>query len=83
MVLRGALLPVGTLVAVYSSQMAAAEAAPFVAAEPLAEMQLHLPSPAIVAKFGASCLDGTPPYMYVRTNASSTKWVLFLEGGGW
>ena len=50
---------------------------------PPAEMQLHRPSATTVDKFGAACLDGSPPYMYVRTNASSTKWVLFLEGGGW
>ena len=34
-------------------------------------------------KFGAKCLQGTPPSYELRLNASSDKWVLFLEGGGW
>jgi hypothetical protein len=40
--------------------------------------------PAAVAdKFGAKCLDGTPPTYDVSLNTSSSQWVLFLEGGGW
>ena len=38
---------------------------------------------AIADKFGAKCLNGQPPPYEVQLNASSTKWVLFLEGGGW
>jgi len=34
-------------------------------------------------KHGAKCLNGAPPSVEIRLNASSTKWVLFLEGGGW
>ena len=34
-------------------------------------------------KHGAKCLSGAAPTVEVRLNASSTKWVLFLEGGGW
>ena len=42
------------------------------------------PIPAAVAdKFGAKCLDGTPPTYDVSLNKSSSQWVLFLEGGGW
>jgi len=34
-------------------------------------------------KFGAKCLDGSPPSYYVKRNTTSSQWVLFLEGGGW
>lgn len=37
----------------------------------------------VAAKFGAKCLDGSPPTFELTRNVSSTKWVLFLEGGGW
>jgi hypothetical protein len=30
-----------------------------------------------------ACLDGSPYGVYFRPNASSTKWTVFLEGGGW
>ena len=33
--------------------------------------------------FGAYCLNGAPPSYNIRTNSSNTKWILFLEGGGW
>jgi len=33
--------------------------------------------------YGAKCLDGTPPFYYSRVTASSSSWVIFLEGGGW
>jgi hypothetical protein len=33
--------------------------------------------------YGAKCLDGTPPAVYMKANASSSTYVLFLEGGGW
>lgn len=33
--------------------------------------------------FGAKQLNGNPPTYELRRNASSTSWVLFLEGGGW
>jgi hypothetical protein len=39
--------------------------------------------PAIADKFGAKCLNGQPPPFELQLNSSSTKWVLFLEGGGW
>jgi hypothetical protein len=40
--------------------------------------------PAAVAdKFGAKCLDGSPPTYDVSLNKTSSQWVLFLEGGGW
>jgi hypothetical protein len=38
---------------------------------------------AIADKFGAKCLNGQPPPYELQLNESSTKWVLFLEGGGW
>jgi hypothetical protein len=41
-----------------------------------------LPS-AFADKFGAKCLDGSPPSYYVSLNKTSSQWVLFLEGGGW
>ena len=34
-------------------------------------------------KHGAKCLNGNAPTMEIRLNSSSTKWILFLEGGGW
>ena len=34
-------------------------------------------------RHGAKCLGGERPSMEIRRNASSNKWVLFLEGGGW
>ena len=37
----------------------------------------------VADRFGAKRLDGTSPTYQVRTNASNTKWILFLEGGGW
>lgn len=30
-----------------------------------------------------SCLDGSPYGVYFRANPASTKWTVFLEGGGW
>ena len=33
--------------------------------------------------YGAKCLNGAPPTYDITRNVSSTKWVLFLEGGGW
>lgn len=30
-----------------------------------------------------ACLDGSPYGVYFRPNATSTKWTIFLEGGGW
>eukprot|EP01065_Artemidia_motanka_P015223 TRINITY_DN19098_c0_g1_i1.p1 TRINITY_DN19098_c0_g1~~TRINITY_DN19098_c0_g1_i1.p1 ORF type:complete len:433 (+),score=116.73 TRINITY_DN19098_c0_g1_i1:70-1299(+) len=53
------------------------------AAAALPSMRLRKAPQDIVAETGAACLDGSPPGMYMRTNASSTSWVLFLEGGGW
>ena len=38
---------------------------------------------AVADKFGAKCLNGQPPPFELQLNVSSTKWVLFLEGGGW
>ena len=33
--------------------------------------------------FGAKCTDGSPPQYELFRNTSSTKWLLFMEGGGW
>jgi hypothetical protein len=33
--------------------------------------------------FGAKCLNGDAPTYLTRLNPASSKWVLFLEGGGW
>jgi hypothetical protein len=38
---------------------------------------------AIADEFGAKCINGEPPAYYISRNATSDKWVLFLEGGGW
>ena len=46
-------------------------------------MTLRVVPAATAAEFGAACLDGSAPSMYVRTAAGATEWVLFLEGGGW
>ena len=50
----------------------------------MASMQLTLLKD-IAAKTGAYCLDGTPAAYYFKhgSNANSTKWVLFIQGGGW
>ena len=37
----------------------------------------------VADRYGAKCLNGELPQYYIRRNASSTGWVLFLEGGGW
>lgn len=34
------------------------------------------------AEYGAACLDGTPPGLYALVQ-DPTKWIIFLEGGGW
>ena len=38
---------------------------------------------AFADQYGAKCLNGQPPEFDVYLNATSTAWVLFLEGGGW
>lgn len=47
-----------------------------------APLALHKLDPAFAAQFGAACLDGTPPGLYALVQ-DPTKWILFLEGGGW
>ena len=37
----------------------------------------------IAAAYNAKCLNGDHPTYLIRRNKSSTKWILFLEGGGW
>ena len=37
----------------------------------------------IAQSTGAVCLDGTPPAFYIQTNPASTKWIIFIQGGGW
>ena len=32
---------------------------------------------------GAACLDGTPQRYWIAANASSTKWSVHMQGGGW
>jgi hypothetical protein len=41
-----------------------------------------LPQP-FADKFGAACLDGSPPALYTHIGADTSTWVVFLEGGGW
>jgi ribosome maturation protein SDO1 len=36
----------------------------------------------VVQSYGSRCLDGSPSGYYFRENAASTKWVIFLQGGG-
>jgi hypothetical protein len=44
----------------------------------------HVDLPQSVADaFGSKCLNGQAPSYEIRTNSSSAKWILFLEGGGW
>jgi hypothetical protein len=38
---------------------------------------------AIADEFGAKCLGGQSPQYEISLNNSTSKWVLFLEGGGW
>ena len=48
-------------------------------------MVVAVVSAATTAKHGAKCLDGSPPAykMRIGTGANATKFILFLEGGGW
>ncbi len=48
-------------------------------------MPLFKVGASITAKHGAACLDGSPPYYHYRAakNSSSTRWVLFVNGGAW
>jgi hypothetical protein len=53
-------------------------------APPPAPGMMHVTlAKATADKFGAKCLQGSAPSYELRLNASSDKWVLFLEGGGW
>ena len=56
--------------------------AAFPAAHSAALSALVLPQ-SFADTYGAKCLDGTPPAIYYSLNASSSTWLLFLEGGGW
>eukprot|EP00040_Diaphanoeca_grandis_P017723 m.92926 g.92926 ORF g.92926 m.92926 type:complete len:430 (-) comp26585_c1_seq1:267-1556(-) len=38
---------------------------------------------ALADSLGAKQLDGSAPIYLIRRNPASTKWLLFLEGGGW
>ena len=40
-------------------------------------------APALATKFNAKCLSGAAPTYLLRRNTSSTRWLIFLEGGGW
>ena len=45
--------------------------------------QQHTPIPqAFADRFGAKCLDGSPP-SYSSLLQDPLRWVLFIEGGGW
>ena len=46
-------------------------------------MQSRTVPQATADRHGAKCLNGAAPTVEIRLNASSTKWILFLEGGGW
>lgn len=46
-------------------------------------MQPHQVPQDLADKFGAKCLNGPAPTYKSRLNPASSKWVLFLEGGGW
>ena len=50
---------------------------------PLAAGSLVYADADAVAARGAACLDGTRPAFYLWPGAEPTKFVLFLEGGGW
>uniref|UniRef100_A0A7R9ZVG7 Uncharacterized protein n=1 Tax=Pyrodinium bahamense TaxID=73915 RepID=A0A7R9ZVG7_9DINO len=49
----------------------------------LASMVPYQVPQATADHFGAKQLNGEAPVYDIRINASSTKWILFLEGGGW
>lgn len=48
-------------------------------------MQVMVVAPETTARFGAKCLDGTPPAYSIRpgVGANASRFILFLEGGGW
>jgi len=35
------------------------------------------------ARFGATCLDGSAPALYVRESAPGAPWTVAIDGGGW
>ena len=46
-------------------------------------MEPHIVANTTATSIGARCLDGSLPSYSIRRNASSSAYVLFLEGGGW
>ena len=47
-----------------------------------APLSLHVLPQSLADAFGAKCLDGTPPAMYVL-KGDAKRWMVFIEGGGW
>jgi Pectinacetylesterase len=47
------------------------------------ELERHILSAERADRTGARCLDGSGAGFFVRANRSETRWVVFLEGGGW
>lgn len=73
-----------------ATRIALLAAAARVAAAPPAvppwDAALRVVPPALAARFGAACLDGTPPAYYFRPAATPTaarKFKLHIMGGGW
>jgi len=44
-------------------------------AAPSTKLDLSLVPAGVANEFGAKCLDGSVPGIYIKRNASSTKWV--------
>jgi hypothetical protein len=51
-----------------------------------ANLDLIVLPPRLAERYGAKCLDGSPPALYYKKAANpsaSRHWVLFFKGGGW
>ena len=47
---------------------------------PLSQVVLEQP---FADRYGAKCLDGSPPSYYILNQQNvSSRWILFIEGGG-
>ena len=55
----------------------------------MANLDLIVLPPSVADRYGAKCLDGSPPALYFKAANTSAdpsaanKWVLFFKGGGW
>lgn len=73
--MRSLVLPALLFLSLLSSPVLSADPSP-----PL--VGVVLPE-AFALSFGARCLDGSPPAYQIAHGAEKSKFIVFLEGGGW